>query len=83
VTVQNYLTGVQEMSRAGYKEQAESMARMAILAEAAGDMEAQVAQDYLIATDAAYQLNGSEKELSKILDGQNEINIQVLLYGNI
>lgn len=73
VTVQSYLTGVQEMSRAGYDEAAESMANLAILAQAAGDMTAQTAQDYLIATDAAYQLAGSEEKLSKILDGQNQI----------
>lgn len=85
VTVQSYLTGVQEMSRAGYDEAAESMANLAILAQAAGDMTAQTAQDYLIATDAAYQLAGSEEKLSKILDGQNMINLYIIvpLYGNI
>lgn len=85
VTVQSYLTGVQEMSRAGYDEAAESMANLAILAQAAGDMTAQTAQDYLIATDAAYQLAGGEEKLSKILDGQNMINLYIIvpLYGNI
>lgn len=85
VTVQSYLTGVQEMSRAGYDEAAESMANLAILAQAAGDMTAQTAQDYLIATDAAYQLAGSEEKLSKILDGQNMINLYIIVpsYGNI
>lgn len=85
VTVQSYLTGVQEMSRAGYDEAAESMANLAILAQAAGDMTAQTAQDYLIATDAAYQLAGSEEKLSKILDGQNMINLYIIvpLCGNI
>ena len=74
VTVQSFLTGVQEMSRAGYGAASESMAELSILAQSAGDMTAQVANDYLIATDAAYQLKGSQEELGKVLDGQNLIS---------
>lgn len=74
VVVQSFLTGVQEMSRAGYGAASESMAELSILAQSAGDMTAQVANDYLIATDAAYQFKGSQEELSKVLDGQNLIS---------
>lgn len=80
--VQDYLTGVQEMSRAGYKN-AEQMSKTSILAQSAGDMTADVANDYLIATDAAYKLNGNITQLSKILDGQNQIKIIVPLYRNV
>ena len=73
VTVQSYLTGVQEMSRAGYQTNAQEMAELSILAQSAGDMTAQVANDYLIATDAAYEFGGSVKDLGKVLDGQNQI----------
>ena len=81
-TVQDYLSGVLEMSRAGYTN-AEQMAELSLKAQSAGAMTAELANQYLIATDAAYKLNGSEEELTKILDGQNKINKIVLLCGNI
>ncbi|MBQ2173866.1 MAG: hypothetical protein II453_01955, partial [Alphaproteobacteria bacterium] len=80
VSVQNYLTGVQEMARAGYETlgegQSEKMAELALLVQAAGDVSDSVARDYLIATDAAYQLGGSIEKLQTILDGQNKVNIK-------
>lgn len=75
VSVQNYLTGVQEMARAGYEtlgeHQSEQMAELALLVQAAGGVSDSVARDYLIATDAAYQLGGSIEKLTSILDSQN------------
>ena len=71
-TVQDYLSGVLEMSRAGYSN-AEAMAELSLKAQSAGDMTAELANQYLIATDAAYQLKGSEEELSNILNSQNKI----------
>lgn len=68
----DYLTGVQEMYRAGY-ENAESLAELSTLAQAAGDMQADLANDYLIATDAAYKLKGNTEALNAVLDGQNYI----------
>lgn len=73
-TVSGYLTGVQEMSRAGYQgKKAEQLSELSILTQSAGDVDATVANDYLLATDAAFQLKGNVKELNKILDGQNQI----------
>lgn len=75
VAVQSYLTGVQEMARAGYEtlgeHQSEQMAELALLVQAAGGVSDSVARDYLIATDAAYQLGGSIEKLTSILDSQN------------
>lgn len=71
-TAQGYLTGVQEMSRAG-KENAEQLAEVSILAQSAGDMTADVANKYLLATDAAYGYNGSVEKLTAVLDGQNQV----------
>ena len=77
VSVQNYLTGVQEMARAGYEtlgeHQSEQMAELALLVQAAGGVSDSVARDYLIATDAAYQLGGSIEKLTSILDSQNMV----------
>ncbi len=71
-TASNYLIGVQEMYRAGF-DNAEEMAELSILAQAAGDMESNSANDYLMATNAAYDFKGSVEELNKVLDSQNYI----------
>lgn len=68
----DYLTGVQEMYRAGF-DNAEQMAELSVLAQSAGDMESTAANDYLMATNAAYKYKGSVEELNKVLDGQNYI----------
>lgn len=70
----DYLTGVQEMSRAGFGEQeSENMAELSVLAQSAGDMTAELANQYLIATNAGYKLEGNAKKLNSILDSQNYI----------
>ena len=68
----DYLTGVQEMYRAGF-DNAEEMAELSVLAQSAGDMEINSANDYLMATNAAYKYKGSVEELNKVLDSQNYI----------
>lgn len=68
----DYLTGVQEMSRAGY-ENATGMARLATLAQSAGDMTAELANEYLIASDAAYGYGGDIEKLNALLDSQNQV----------
>ena len=73
-TASDYLLGVQEMSRAGFSEfQSESLAEVSLMAQAAGDMTATMANEYIIATNAAYQLKGSEEALNQVLDSQNYI----------
>lgn len=71
-TATDYLTGVQEMYRAGF-DNAEEMAELSVLAQAAGDLDATAANDYLMATNAAYDYKGSVEELNKVLDSQNYI----------
>lgn len=68
----DYLTGVQEMYRAGFQN-APEMSELSILAQAAGDLTSDAANDYLIATDAAYDLGGSVEKLNAVLDSQNFI----------
>lgn len=68
----DYLTGVQEMYRAGFQN-APEMSELSILAQAAGDLTSDAANDYLIATDAAYDLGGSIEKLNSVLDSQNFI----------
>lgn len=71
-TATDYLSGVQDMSRAGYKN-AEVMAELSVAAQGAGDMTADVANKMVIATDKAYKLGGSVEDLKKVLDGVNWI----------
>ena len=83
-TASDHLTSVQEMSRSGYYgEQGEAMAQQSLLAQAAGDMSADLANKYLLATNAAYKYEGNAEKLNAVLDGQNSINKMVALYGNI
>ena len=75
----DYLLGVQEMSRSGYQgKQAEEMANTSILAQAAGDLSADMANSYLLASNAAYQYQGNVEKLNALLDGQNMIDMVVM-----
>ena len=70
----DYASGVAEFNRAGYRETAEALAELSIKSQLVGDMSATVANQFLLATDAAYQYNGSVTELSAVLDGMNAID---------
>lgn len=68
----DYLSGVQEASRAGY-ENATDIAELSVVAQGAGDMTAKLANQYLIATDKAYKFGGSVEKLTEVLNGSNYI----------
>ena len=73
-TASDYLLGVQEMARSGfYGEKGTAMAEQSLLAQSAGDMTADLANNYILATNAAYKLNGKSDKLNAVLDGQNSI----------
>lgn len=73
-TASDYLLGVQEMARSGfYGDKGTAMAEQSLLAQSAGDMNAELANNYILATNAAYKLNGEADKLNNILDGQNSI----------
>lgn len=73
-TATDYLTGVQEMSRSGfYGKKATEMADLSVLTQAAGDVGSEVANSYLLATNAAYNYRGNVEKLNAVLDGQNMI----------
>lgn len=70
----NYLLGVQEMARSGYEEKATELGELSLIAQSAGDMTAEMANDYILATDAAYKYSGSIEKLTSALDGVNYIS---------
>ena len=83
-TASDYLLGVQEMARSGfYGDKGSAMAEQSLLAQSAGDMNAELANNYILATNAAYKFNGEADKLNAVLDGQNSINTMVALCGNI
>lgn len=69
----DYLLGVQEMTRAGYSDTS-GMAELSTLAQSAGDMTAELANQYLIASDMAFGYGGNVEKLNALLDSQNQIN---------
>lgn len=68
----NYLHGVQEMYRAGY-ENAAQLAELSTLAQRAGNMGAELANEYIIASDAAYGYSGNVQKLNDLLDSQSQV----------
>lgn len=70
----DYLTAIQEMNRSGfYGESGKALGELTLLTQAAGDVSAETAQKYLLATNAAYGYAGNVEKLNAVLDGQNTI----------
>lgn len=70
----DYLTAVQEFNKHGfYGETGKSLGELSLKAQAAGSLNAEAAQNYLLAANSAYRYEGSAKKLSSVLDGQNAI----------
>ena len=69
-----YLNSVANFSRAGYGEQASALAELATKTQIVGDTDAETAQQFLLSMDAAYKYQGSIEQLTKVLDGANEID---------
>jgi len=73
VAADAYLTSVTEFTRAGYLDRAEDMGELAVKTQIVGDTTADIANQFLLAVDAAYKYQGSTEKLSAVLDGANEI----------
>lgn len=74
VAADEYLNSVANFSRAGYGEQASALAELATKTQIVGDTDAETAQQFLLSMDAAYKYQGSIEQLTKGLDGANEID---------
>lgn len=73
----DYLAGVQKMVRAGHQNVSE-LAELSLAAQNAGNMTADLTADLtermILTTDKAYKMNGSVANLTKVLDGMNQIS---------
>ena len=73
-TAQDYLKSVGEFSRAGYEGKASDLAKISLLSQNVGELTAEQANSFLLATDAAYKYKGSQEALMGVLDGANIID---------
>lgn len=74
VAADEYLQFVSGFSRAGYGEQASALAELAAKTQIVGDTNAETAQQFLLSVDAAYKYQGNIEQLTKVLDGANEVD---------
>ena len=74
VAADAYLESVSAFARAGYKDQSADLAELSTKTQIVGDTTAEVANQFLLSVDAAYKYQGSIEELTKVLDGANEID---------
>ena len=68
----DYLGSVQQMINAGYKN-AVQMAELSTLVQSADNIQSDLALDYVLAADKAYDYAGNVEKLTKLLDGQNQM----------
>lgn len=69
----DYLSSVASFARAGYADTANALGELSMMTQKVGDVDAETADQFLLSVDAAYQYSGSVRELTKVLDGANEI----------
>lgn len=72
-TASEVMSGESVFARAGYTDQIEQLAELSLLLQNVGDLQADDAAKFLIATDAAYKYGGSQEKLMAVVDGLNEI----------
>lgn len=59
-------------ARAGFKENLEDMTELSALLQNVGDLTGEAAAKFLVATNAAWQMNGSYENLLRVIDGLNQ-----------
>lgn len=73
VSANEYLESVGTFSKAGYGGLSEGLGELAIKTQLVGDVTAETADQFLLAVDAAYGMEGSVNSLSTVLDKANAI----------
>lgn len=70
--VQDYLSSSETFAQAGVSN-LEEMSDLSTMAQMAGQMTAETATNFLISSDAAWQMKGNVEQLTSVLDGMNSI----------
>lgn len=73
VAVQDYLSAVATFSKAGYDDLAPMLGELAVKTQLVGDVNAEMASKMLLAVDAAYEMKGSQEQLTNVLDKMNYV----------
>lgn len=72
-TASEVLAGGTTFARAGYTDQIEQLSELSLLLQNVGDLQADGASKFIVATDKAYKLGGSYEDLMAIIDGLDNI----------
>lgn len=71
-TATEILNAASVYARAGFKDNLEDMTELSALLQNVGDLTGEAAAKFLVATNAAWQLNGSYEDLLRVIDGLNQ-----------
>lgn len=71
-TATEILNAASVYARAGFKDNLEDMTELSALLQNVGDLTGEAAAKFLVATNAAWQMNGSYEALLRVIDGLNQ-----------
>ena len=71
-TASEILDAASVYARAGFKDNLADMTELSALLQNVGDLSGETAAKFLVATNAAWKLDGSYDELLRVIDGLNE-----------
>lgn len=74
VAASDYLASVTKWAQAGYGSLSDELGELSVKTQKVGDVQEAVANQFLLSVDAAYKYKGNIAELTKVLDGANEIS---------
>ena len=75
-SVTDYLSAAERFKRAGYRENIEDLTKLSLMTQNVGGVTEETASKFLLAADAAWKFNGSEKELMAVLDAATAVSDQ-------
>lgn len=74
VAASDYLASVTKWAQAGYGSLSDELGELSVKTQKVGDVQEETANQFLLSVDAAYKYKGDIAELTKVLDGANEIS---------
>ena len=72
-SVTDYLSAAERFTRAGYRDNIEGLTKLSLMTQNVGGVTEETASKFLLAADAAWKFNGSEKELTAGLDAATAV----------
>ena len=74
IAASDYLASVTKWAQAGYGSLSDELGELSVKTQKVGDVQEATANQFLLSIDAAYKYKGNISELTKVLDGANEIS---------